>query len=285
MKKLPLVTLFLFFAEVSLATEMVGALSAGMGGTGRASVEVNESLYLNPASLALMQGFNTGASYQSGFTSKNISRNTYSVALSDATEGVMLPGAFGYRRHNINGQGLRFKENEFRGGAAYRINDRVSFGLGVSHLRAENQTGVEFNQTNINSGILIGLQPNWGLSLTGENLLEGKEDLPPALVRLSRVALGTQYVHERTITFRYEALMPLYMENSQFLGHRAGIGFSLKTSFGLNLGYSVDDALAQNWSSIGLSWKGPRLKLAYSLQRENRSDLGTRHLVDLWLDI
>lgn len=275
---------FLFSLQL-MATEMVGAISAGMGGTGRAAVEPNESLYLNPAALALLRDFHTGFSYQSGFLAQDISRNTYSVTMTDATKEILFPGGFSYRRHNINGRGQRYKENEFRGGLGYRVTDRFSMGLGVSHLRALDPAGADVNQTNVDVGLLIGLRPEWGLSFSGENLIKGGEDIPVALQRLSRAALGTQYIYQRTFTLRYEALMPLYLRESQFLGHRMGLGIGVQRGFGLNLGYSVDDSIGQNWSSVGILWKGPRLKIAYSFQNEDRANLGVRHLVDLWVDL
>ncbi len=267
------------------AAEMVGALSAGMGGTGRAAVETNESVYLNPASIALFEKFYTGVSYLSGFTDKNISRNTYSITMTDGTKDLMFPGSLSYRRHKINDRGLSITENEFRGGMGYRINSRMSVGLGGSYLRAEKANGDKSSQTNIDAGILVGLQPNWGLSVSGENLIEADESVPLALRRESRLAIGTQYVFERTVTLRYEALRPIYIQNGGLLAHRAGLSVAMKGHFYLNGGYSVDDTLGQNWASVGLAWKGPRLKLAYSLQNEGRAGLGDRHFVDLWMDL
>ena len=275
----------LLFGLPSQATEMVGALSAGQGGTGRAAVEGSESLYLNPASLALMNKFYSAISYQSGFTQKDVSRNTYSITFTDATDSAFLPGALGYRRHQISDRGIHYKENEFKAGAAFRLTDRVSAGFGGSYLSAESQLGDNHSQYNLDGGLLFGLLPNWGLSLSGENLLKQDEALPLALRRISRVAMGTQYVFQHMVTLRYEALMSLYTENTQLLGHRAGFGINMRGNFMFNAGYSVDDARAQNWGSVGLAWRGPRLKLAYSVQKEDRSELGTRHLIDLWMDI
>lgn len=281
--------IFIFSIVVGLsqanASEMVGALSAGMGGTGRAAVQPNESVYLNPASIALVRGFHSGFSYQNGFLAKDIRRNTYSLVLTDATKGIMFPGSLAYRRHSINQQGLNYSEDEFRLAFGYRVTDRISLGAGFGHFRGKGPDGRAHNDTNFDFGSLFGLTPQWGLSVTGENLLEQSDATPEAFLRPSRVALGTQYLLGRIMSLRYEALMPLYVENTELLGHRFGASVQLRGQFQLNGGFSVDDFLEQNWSSVGLAWMGPRLKLAYSLQSESRSGLGSRHLVDLWLDI
>lgn len=274
----------LLFSSSAIATEMVGAMSSGMGGTGRAGVEAQESLFLNPAGLALVEQFYTGFSYQSGFLQKDASRNTYGVVLTDAGPKTPIPGAFAYRRHSINSQGSRLIENEFRLGFAYRITPRVSLGMGGVHLIARDEGGSEFIQNNLDFGTLIGLMPEWGLSFSGENLVRPSGQRPQALQRPSRVALGTQYIFDRRITLRYEALMPLYVPGRQLLGHRVGLGLVARGRFYLNSGYSVDDSRGQNWASVGLAWKGPRLKLAYSYQEEQRQGLGIRHLVDTWFD-
>lgn len=275
----------LLFGLNSQATEMVGALSAGQGGTGRAAVEGSESLYLNPASLALMNKFYSSISYQSGFTQKDVSRNTYSITFTDGTDSAFLPGALGYRRHQISDRGVHYKENEFKAGVAYRLTERVSAGLGGSFLKAESQLGEGYNQTNLDAGLLFGLMPNWGLSINAENIIEAKKSLPLALQRRSQAALGTQYIFRTFITARYEAIVPLYAEIAQKIGHRVGLGVDLQNHFRLNLGFSNDDNTSQNWSSVGLAWMGPRLRLAYSFQDESRLGLGERHLVDLWFDI
>ena len=284
MKKILFLSIFVLSLKAQ-ATEMVGALSAGMGGTGRAAIESNETLFLNPAGLALFDKFYTGFSYLSGFTGKDISRNTYSVTLTDGTSGLMMPGSFSYRRHKINDRGRSITENEFKGGMGYRLSPRLSLGLAGTYLKAEAFNGEAFTQSNFDAGVLIGLRPNWGLSITGQNLLQQDDNIPDSLRRLSRVALGTQYIFQRRVTFRYETLSALHVDNSQLLAHRFGVSASMKGNFYLNGGYSVDDTLAQNWTSVGLAWRGPRLKLAYSLQNEDRQDLGTRHFVDFWLDI
>lgn len=285
-------TLFTFFFVFSLlttrpssATEMVGALSAGMGGTGRASSESIQSLYLNPAGLGLVEKFYFGAGYQNGFLGKDISRHSYGINFTDGTDGVILPGSLGYRNHNITEGSQEFKENEFKGGFGYRITPRLSIGAAYTYLDGEDSFGGEHKQHNVDLGVLVGLMPNWGFSISGENLLKGDEKLPTALKRSSRVALGTQAIFKNIIVTRYEVLSTLYVEENQLLTNRFGLGILLKSKFMLNLGYSVDDLSEQNWSSAGLVWKGPRLKLAYSIQSEDRQQLGNRHLVDLWMDL
>ncbi len=263
---------------------MVGAVSAALGGTGRAAVESNESLYLNPAGIALLDGFYTGFFLQQGFVDRDISRRSYGITLSDGTEGLVFPGSLGFRRNTINQGSAQFKENEFKAGFSHRLTQRVSLGLGASFLRARDPDGIVYSQNNLDLGTLIGLMPNWGLSISGENLIKAESRIPHALVRNSYVAVGTQYILTGFFTFRYEALLPLYLQQQQYLAHRAGASITMAGDFHLNTGFSIDDSRRQNWTSVGVAWRGPRLKFAYAYQTEGRQGLGERHLIDMWLD-
>lgn len=266
---------------------MIGAKSAGMGSTGRAAVEAVESLYLNPASIALMKDFHFGTSYQTGFLSKDYSRSTYSFAVTDGTPGVLFPASFGYRMHSLNLAGRPAKEQEFRMATGYRLNRRLSLGLGGSYIISDLSGGRLFNQGNLHGGALFALLPNWGVSLTVDGLLDASDSNRPAVLdRPAQWAVGTQYLFRNLVRARWETLVPIRTKGrEQALAHHMGLGIVMQSNFSLSLGFSVDDFLGQNWSSAGLTWEGPRLKVAYSFQQESRQELGTRHLVDLWLDI
>ncbi len=283
LKILPL----LFFCFKTQAHFTAGSTSGSMGGTGRAGVEANESLFLNPAALAFLDRFYVGAGYQSGFLLKNIHRETYGAILTDNTPGLIFSGSLAYRRHRIRQEKTHvFLEDEFKLGLAYGFSKRLSLGLAATWLKAKNKEDMKkIEQNNGDMGLLFAIIPNWSLSLVGENLLSTDSDIPVSLRRESLVSLGTQYVYELFLTLRYEALHPLKPENNQLFSHRLGLGFKLQSYFHLNLGCSLDEHSNQTWMTAGLAWRGPRLKLAYAFQNENRQNLGQRHLVDLWFDL
>ena len=264
-----------------------GSTSASMGGTGRAGVEANESLFLNPAALAFLDRFYMGAGYQSGFLLKNVHRETYGAILTDSTPGLILPGSLAYRRHRIRQEKTQvFLENEFKLGLAYGFSKRLSLGLAATWLQAKNREDMKkIEQNNGDMGLLFALTPFWSLSLVGENLLNTDSNVPASLIRESLVSLGTQYVHELFLTLRYETLHPLKPKNNQLFSHRLGLGVKLQSYFHLNFGCSLDNHSKQTWLTTGLAWRGPRLKLAYAFQNEERQNLGQRHLVDLWFDL
>ena len=79
--------LFLFFS--AHGDPMAGAVSAAMGGTGRAAVEEGESVFLNPAALALMDRVYFGVGHQKG-SLKGVHRDLYSVTLTDGTPGSVV---------------------------------------------------------------------------------------------------------------------------------------------------------------------------------------------------
>ena len=112
--------------------------------------------------------------------------------------------------------------------------------------------------------------------------------IPPILIFLesnpgSHLEPSTFYLG--FLTFRYEILQTMFVEQKQSPKHRVGMAFGLQSHFYLNLGFSMEDHSDRNWVSAGLSWRGPRLKLAYGLQSEQGQNPGQRHLIDLWFDL
>ena len=265
---------------------MAGSTSASMGGTGRAGIQGNESLFLNPAALAFLNRFYVGAGYQSGFLFKNVHRETYGAVLTDSTPGLVLSGSLAYRRHRIRQEKTRgFLEDEFKMGLAYDFSERLSLGLAFTNLQAkDNGSMKKIEQTNGDMGLLFRLAPHWNISLAGENLLANSA-VPVPLKRKSLASLGTQYIYELFLTLQYETLYPIEPESNQFFSHRLGLNLKLRYYFHLSFGYALDDHSDQTWMTAGLAWRGPRLRLAYAIQNEKRQDLGQRHLIDLWFDL
>ena len=222
------------------------------------------------------------------------------MVLTDSSPGLLLPGGFAYRRHRIrlkNHQSgeQNFYEDEFRLAFAYSFfKKRLSFGLTGTHFRPkagkkegggeEDQNEKDWSHTNIDAGFLFLFSKSLAFSLSAENLLDMDKDtqIPDFLIRDSLVSLGAQYNYDSILSVRYEILHPLRDKGD--LSHRFGLGLTLKSYFRLNFGGSLDEFSDQSWITAGLVWHGPRLKLAYGFQNEQRRGVGQRHLVDLWFD-
>lgn len=268
------------------ASEFVGAKTAGLGGAGSAAVESIDSLYLNPAAIASANRLYFGSGYTFGSLVPGVGRETFSVTMSDGSPGVAIPGSFSYKYHRVGIGDTTFKEQEFKAGVGFQMHPKVSMGLAYSYLKARSDTAGEHRQNNFDLGLLFKARENWNLSLVTEGLVKSKENLPEALRRQSRWGLGTQIDLMRILQVRYDLKSTLHQEaNAGKLAHALGLSFILRGYFHLNLGATIDDVLGQSWRSVGIVWSGPKLKLGYSIQNEGKMGLGTRHLVDLWLDL
>jgi len=276
----------LFFTALSApGSQLVGASTAGLGGAGTAAVENIDSLYLNPAALASNTKLNFGSGYIFGSLVPGVSRETYSITMSDGSPGVAIPGAFGYRYHRVGIGEQTYREQEFRGGFALRLHRIVSLGLGLSHISSQGDVW-QFRQKNADVGLLVNVKRQWGLSLVAEGLVKPKDNLPEALRRQTRWGLGSHVNVMRILDLRYDVKSALHNEvNGDRFVHRVGLGFLLRGFFQLNFGASFDDILEQNWLTTGVVFTGPKLKVGYSIQNEDRMGLGMRHFVDLWLDL
>lgn len=265
---------------------MLSAKSSALGGAGRAAVESVDSLYLNPAGIGLLNSYYFGSGYAYGSLSPGVARETFAFTLTDGTPGVMVPGSLGYRYHRVHMDQQDFKEHEFRAGFGRKLGNRFSVGAAYTNIRSEGDQGLVYRQNNADVGVLFMATEAVSFSLTGEGLIKQDAEIPVGLQRTSRWGLGTLFKLEQLLQLRYDVLSPLYakVREDRFI-HQVGLGLTMRGYFTVNLGFINDDVLENNWYTAGLVWEGPRLKLGYSLQNETRAGLGTRHLVDLWLDI
>ena len=283
--KLLLIILINFPLIVSAQT--LSSKSSGLGGAGRASVESIDSLYLNPAAIGLLDRYYFGSGYYSGLSNMGAERETFSVTLTDGTQGVMLPGGLAYRYHRVGVGNVSYREHELRGGFGVKLTKRLSAGGSFTNIRSDAPNADSFRQNNIALGLLLGLTPNWGLAVTGEGLIEQDEKLPTELQRASRWGLGTSYQYLKILQLRYDVQSAVHeaVENTGRYSNQVGISLLMRGYFLVNVGFINDDIRGQNWTTGGISWEGPRLKVGYSLQSEDRAGLGVRHFVDLWLNL
>ena len=283
---------FVFSPSSLWATEMISAWSGGLGATGRASIQTVDTPYLNPARVGFLSQTQLGASYQAGWIQKGVYRTTYNAHFIDAEESLIAPGFLGYRQHQTSAPGDSYKGKEIRVGLGLALLSQLSLGLSYKYINSQNtgsskpqNQNKQHNQHNLDIGLLGLLSSQWTLSLTGENLIQTPSSTPEPLKRPSRLGLGTQFIWPGIFIARYEVFQPLYHKpSSVLLDHGLGLGFFMPYYFFLNTGYSLNSTQQQSWLCLGLTWMGPRLKWSYSFQKENRSGLDARHLIDFWLD-
>jgi hypothetical protein len=282
-------TLFLFcflfsyvIPTLSFAQLYTGPVSAGVGGAGAASVEVIESSFLNPATLAHAPTFVGGIFYQDGFVDGEFYDTLVGINLIDNSEGVFMPGGFGFIQERM----VFLEENS--------VNKRIwnlslgsfivpMFSAGISFHYVEAESGgEEFNNFNSTFGLLWNPHPDWGFAAVIHNMLGGNEKTPLYFRDFKKAVLGLTFIASEYLRFRLDGSKLLEENPEEKLEVKGGIETFLSSFAVLRLGWKNDQLFKRDVLTGGLSFIGPRFTLDYSYQQSQDSkSLGSLHSVDL----
>lgn len=111
--------------------EFVGVRSSSMGSAHRGLGTSNDTLYLNPAGMAITQRYSIDAIY--GYSKLN-DLNRFNASIVDSKSG-RIAGGVGLTHTRGDEAGLDPRLNRFHGALAYAITPELALGLNVKHLR------------------------------------------------------------------------------------------------------------------------------------------------------
>lgn len=277
--------LSLFHHRIDAAQTQIfsGPVSQGMGGGGRAGAESNELMFINPASLALLQGFDAGIIYRDGYWDKGYHESAGGIALMENDPENFAPGGFAYIYKRRTAPGLAWKEQIIFGAIAKSITPEFSMGLSVYHFTQTPEGGSKSTQLNGSVAALFTLSPTFGIAYVFANPARADEDLPVLMQLIPQQSLAANYV--------IPELLRLTLDVTRWERHnpdKKGIiqaGLELMSGdFGLfRIGAEFDDIEKRNSISLGLGFNGPKLKANYAITKPLLGTGGAMHSVDLRL--
>lgn len=277
------------FSNQAQAQLFIGPEAAATGGSGRAAVGLGESPFLNPAAVAFIQRYHMSAFYGAGKAVGEGDTTDWAVSIADGTSEGMMPGAFSYLRRRVdapNGDSDTIQELHLAL-AWFPVQD-VSLGLaghGVSHqMLSATGVGTEYKFTNMNLGLIYVPLPNIGLGFVAYDVL-ASENLPVSIQPVPTMAFGFNYLYEKFFRFRLDLVRPDTRNESRKINVLTGLESFLSERFALRFGYSNMATAEQTFATAGFGYRGPRLSLDYSIQKDTRVADNTRHLIDLWLPL
>ncbi|MEL6546233.1 MAG: hypothetical protein AAFQ82_16515, partial [Myxococcota bacterium] len=118
-------------AEAGVYDEYVGVRAPSMGGAHRGVGTSNDTLYLNPAGMAIAQRYSLDAGYA---FSPFDNLNRFNVSVVDSKSGPVA-GGVGYTLVNGDGDGLDANIQRFYGALAYSLIPNLTLGATVRHIR------------------------------------------------------------------------------------------------------------------------------------------------------
>jgi hypothetical protein len=219
--------------EEGLARELTGVRSLAMGGAHRGVGTSNDTLYLNPAGMALIKRYSVELQY--GYSPfDGITRlNTSAV---DSKSGPVA-GGLGYTRERSDPENLGLGLNRFYMGAGYALSPAFALGLTGRYLRGAftDPAGREevIDLYNGDVGAMLALSNALTLGVSYNNIMKTEhEALAPPTLGFGVGISGTGFVLAGDV----EIDRSEHADNA--VTYRTGGEYVLAQAFPLRMGYS-----------------------------------------------
>lgn len=235
-------------AEAGVYDEFVGVRSPAMGGAHRGVGTSNDTLYLNPAGMAIATRYSLDAAYAYSPFDR---LNRFNVSIVDSKSGPVA-GGVGYTLLTGDDEGLDANIQRFYGGAAYRLAQSIAVGFNLRHIRGDladrfNDDGSrQTRSVRVWNGD-VGLQAtlgNIGLGLAYQNVLntdEGEEAFAP------RTLAGGASFSAGQLTLAGDLVSTFSDDGDDTeLGYNLGLEYFLQDTYALRAGYRYEPFVRRN---------------------------------------
>lgn len=282
-----LLAIISYIPQNSKAQYFTGAIAEAVGGAGRGAAEVEETIFLNPASIAHAPSFTSGLFYHNGDTGQQEGSQVWGLNLVDNTEQVAVPGAISYlKRKRRFTDVLRVDEEYWQITVGNFIRGtRLSAGVNLIYLKQKAQLGDDYKQWNAAAGLHYNPRPDLGIGLTYHHMVNPGSDVPDHLKLLPVIGLGFHYIATTFLRVRLDASQQQrYNDKGKYKWH---FGFeSFPSDFmGLSFGFERDELLDRIFHTAGISFLGPKFSLHYGFKKNAEGTNGALHSVDLRVPI
>lgn len=271
----------------------VGPVASALGGAGRAAIDVGEGGWLNPAALVHVRSYHFGLSHQQSHRDLGDSYRDFAVSISDGGEEKIAAGSFNYvqRTHLRGGPGAVSAESrDFQFSlAGFFPNKRLAMGLTYRRLIHE-QPGFDSAQDNFTLGLLYPFSDRFGVALVGQDLAGASDSVAPEARMIPSVSVGAHIVPHEIVRLRADVVRRLELNPDNLENIHLGLESWFDPNFAFRMGSAWLESQNEQWLTVGLGFKGPRLSFGYAFEIQTREKVsrdtnGTRHSFDLWLPL
>lgn len=285
---LPLSAIFFLSGFAAHAQVFTGPAASAAGGAGRASVDNGEASFLNPAAIGYIQHYNASVFAGVGSHPVDGNSNVLAASLADGTFDAIIPGALTYVQKRLDANnGVSDTQSDIAVTIAGHLHRKLAFG--VTGHRLSDQllsatSGASYTQYNANVGALYVPVPNIGLGLVGYDVGPG-DSSPVGIHVVPTYAFGVNYLYEKFFRARLDLVRPDTNNPGQRINMMLGLETFFAEEFAFRVGGLWRETADQDYLTAGLGYKGPKLSLDYSFQKDVRNGENGRHLIDLWLPL
>lgn len=259
-------------AQASVFDELAGVRSSAMGDTHRGIGTSNDTLYLNPAGMAIGRryavDFNYGYSPFDNLTHLNVSA-------VDSKSGPVA-GGVGYTRTRGDSEGAAVTLHRIYVSAAYPIMQNMAFGVTTKYVRGTltHQGKVRnVKMYNYDVGLIIRLGQGIGLGLSAQNIIRTADT---DLVRLVPLTFGGGLAWNGSpIVIGADIVVEARDSDDLQYSYHAGAEYFYMNQFPVRIGYRrepyekrTDGTLQiENIVTGGAGWVNAGGALAFSYER------------------
>jgi hypothetical protein len=252
----------------SVFDELHGVRSLGMGGAHRGLGTSNDTLYLNPAGMAVGRRYAVELNYGYSPFDELTSFNTSAV---DSKSGPVA-GGLGYTLERGDAKGADATLHRIYMGAAYPISDAFAFGMTAKNIRGtfvDNGEKKEVALYTGDVGIITRLGQGIGFGLTAHNIV--KTDIN----RMTPLTFGAGLTWDSApLTVAADFEVDARQKENRLQTWRAGAEYFLGSSFPIRAGWHLSPFTKKDGAqskehvlSFGGGWVNPGGMLALGAER------------------
>lgn len=247
-----------------------------MGGAGRAAVEAAEVGLLNPASFVSVTGYNMAAEMRDFSTKDGGSTGNVLLHASENSGESLFPLAITYLKTRDSNAAISGVREDFHLTTGQVIFSNVAFGLDVGKYTNTPAAGIEDSEWDIKMGFLFVPLKDWGFGLVFSNLLDTDS------VYLKRTLEGgVNYLFNNFFRMSFDVTYQTE-DNPEHDGVvMLGIEHLFMKQIPLRLGMKWDDPIDENYWTLGLAWKAPRIGFGYTFEKNVAENKEYGHSFDL----
>jgi hypothetical protein len=279
-----LVEFFLLTVEAQGFAAVAGASSVGLAGSGRSSVNSNESFLLNPATLAHLDGASLTLSsyfYQVPSILDNpIQAKAWRISMAENSPMNELPLALSFAQQKLSDS----QQSDFWFSAGNFVSPYITAGIAYHYIDYRNTSDQTFKFVNNASlGFMFTPNPNLGFSLVFEDFLPDRSEITALKAGIGAIVLYDSFfrVHldlliDQNPKYQQFRQASLGLENmiNEWILTRWGFG---QTRF---LPKNSEASLNENAFAFGLGFLGPKFEIYLSSKQNTGIRYSKEHGVD-----
>lgn len=246
-------------AHAGIEAEFHGARSTAMGEAHRGVGTSNDTLYVNPAGMAIIRRY--GLDVQYGYDAR-LGLSHVNISAVDSKSGPVA-GAAAFTNDRGGGPALDANLNRFYGGIAYALTEVLAFGVTGRHLRGDfkdeagNRQNVSLYTGDV--GLSLRLGDSLGLGVSYQNAVRTNHpELTP-----HAVGAGVAFATPQLIV-AFDSVYLLDERNNQRFSHHAGGEYFVQGGIPVRIGWRrtgyadrEGTARLEDIVSAGIGWVNP----------------------------